>query len=97
MDNPIGIQIGGCQACSDIANKYAWKSGGTGNNNCDFSCKAGFKYKNIGQERNCGDCEIGKWTPNDNQKTVCTDCQAPARLYVDRDGASPHYTGFTTK
>lgn len=89
--------MGGCEACTDIVNKYRWRSAGTGDDNCDFSCKGGFKYKNLAQERSCTDCEIGTWTANDNQSPTCSTCIAPARLYIDKDGASPHYTDFTTK
>lgn len=61
---------------------HTWKTNGainwTGDNakqiDCDFSCKGGFKYHNTGKNRGCSACEIGEWTPNDNQLTTCNQC-----------------------
>ena len=96
VDNPSGWQMGGCKACTDIANKFAWKSAGTGDNNCGFSCKAGFKYTNTKTERSCSSCAVGTWSKDDNQKAACDTCKAPAKLYVDKQGQDPHYSAFTT-
>lgn len=82
-----------------MANKYRWRTAGTGDDNCDFSCEASFKYANGGKAaQSCTDCEIGTWTPNDNQSGSCAACNEPAKLWRDiNPGTIPHFSGFTTK
>lgn len=79
VNNPTGWFTKNCQLCSEIANRYTfganngWRSAGTGVDNCDFGCKGGFKYRND-TVRACSSCEIGKWTPENNQEKTCKNC-----------------------
>ncbi len=79
VNNPTGWFTQNCQLCTEIANRYTagantgWRTAGTGVNNCDFGCKGGFKYRND-TVRACPSCEIGKWTPENNQEKTCKDC-----------------------
>lgn len=79
VNNPSGWFRKSCQLCTEIANRYTagahqgWRTSGTGVNNCDFGCKAGFKYRND-TVRACPSCEIGKWTPDNNQEKTCKNC-----------------------
>ena len=99
-NDPEGwLQVWACKACSEVVNKFRWKTAGTGNDNCDFTCKASFKYTNSSTQRTCSDCEVGTYTENDNQDKVCKNCNAPERLSTG--GISPafwtHYYTFDTK
>lgn len=99
-NDPEGwLQIWACKACSEVTNKFKWKTAGTGDDNCDFTCKASFKYTNSSTQRTCSDCEVGTYTENDNQDKVCKNCNAPERLSTG--AISPafwtHYYTFDTK
>ena len=99
-NDPEGwLQVWACKACSEVVNKFRWKTAGTGNDNCDFTCKASFKYTNSSTQRTCSDCEVGTYTENDNQDKVCKNCNAPERLSTG--AISPafwtHYYTFDTK
>lgn len=99
-NDPEGwLQVWACKACSEVVNKFRWKTAGTGNDNCDFTCKASFKYTNSSTQRICSDCEVGTYTENDNQDKVCKNCNAPERLSTG--AISPafwtHYYTFDTK
>ena len=79
-------------------NKFRWKTAGTGDDNCDFTCKASFKYANEGKgKQSCSDCELGTYTENDNQDKTCKACDKPAKLWRDKPGLDPYFSGFTTK
>ena len=79
-------------------NKFRWKTAGTGDDNCDFTCKASFKYANEGKgKQSCSDCELGTYTENDNQDKTCKACDKPAKLWRDKPGSDPYFSGFTTK
>lgn len=99
-NDPEGwLQVWACKACSEVVNKFRWKTAGTGNDNCDFTCKASFKYVNTSLERKCSDCEVGTYTENDNQDKVCKNCNAPERLSTGTISPSlwTHYYTFDTK
>lgn len=99
-NDPEGwLQVWACKACSEVVNKFRWKTAGTGNDNCDFTCKASFKYINSSSERKCLDCEVGTYTENDNQDKVCKNCNAPERLSTGTISPSfwTHYYTFDTK
>lgn len=99
-NDPEGwLQVWACKACSEVVNKFRWKTAGTGNDNCDFTCKASFKYTNSSTQRICSDCEVGTYTENDNQDKVCKNCNAPERLSTGTISPSfwTHYYTFDTK
>lgn len=99
-NDPEGwLQVWACKACSEVTNKFKWKTAGTGDDNCDFTCKASFKYVNTSSERKCPDCEVGTYTENDNQDKVCKNCNAPERLSTGTISPSlwTHYYTFDTK
>lgn len=99
-NDPEGwLQVWACKACSEVVNKFRWKTAGTGNDNCDFTCKASFKYTNSSTQRTCSDCEVGTYTENDNQDKVCKNCNAPERLSTGAISPSlwTHYYTFDTK
>lgn len=99
-NDPEGwLQVWACKACSEVVNKFRWKTAGTGNDNCDFTCKASFKYTNSSTQRTCSDCEVGTYTENDNQDKVCKNCNAPERLSTGTISPSlwTHYYTFDTK
>ena len=97
-NDPEGwLQVWACKQCSDVPNKFRWKTAGTWNDNCDFTCKASFKYANSSIERKCPDCEVGTYTENDNQDKTCKTCNKPVKLWRDKQGSNPYFSGFTTK
>lgn len=98
-NDPEGwLQLWACKACSEVMNKFRWKTAGTGDDNCDFTCKASFKYANEGKgKQSCSDCELGTYTENDNQDKTCKACDKPAKLWRDKPGLDPYFSGFTTK
>lgn len=97
-NDPEGwLQVWACKQCSDVPNKFRWKTAGTWNDNCDFTCKASFKYANSSIERKCPDCEVGTYTENDNQDKTCKTCSKPVKLWRDKQGSNPYFSGFTTK
>lgn len=74
-----GLYTGNCPACTPILNMYDWKSPGTGDDNCQFGCKASFAYD--GEARTCTDCVAGKYTaPDGHQLTSCSDCTKPQTI-----------------
>ena len=91
-DFPDGWQMWGCLPSTEIPNRYTrekpdgstfngWWTPGTGNDNCHFGCKAGYKHKDQpGVERSCSGCSIGTYTPENNQRAECKDCIKPLIL-----------------
>lgn len=87
LDNPNGAFTGNCIACSYIENMYSWRGHGT-NNNCPFTCKAGYKYN--ASERSCTACGSGFVISQEgHQQASCTKCniQLPQNA---------HYSTFNT-
>ena len=95
VDFPDGWQMWGCLPSTEIPNRYTrekpdgstfngWWTPGTGNDNCHFGCKAGYKHKDQpGVERSCSGCNIGTYTPENNQRAECKDCVKPTILNSD--------------
>ena len=95
VDFPDGWQMWGCLPSTEIPNRYTgekpdgstfngWWTPGTGNDNCHFGCKAGYKHKDQpGVERSCSGCNIGTYTPENNQRAECKDCVKPLILNGD--------------
>ena len=94
-DFPDGWQMWGCLPSTEIPNRYTrekpdgstfngWWTPGTGNDNCHFGCKAWYKHKDQpGVERSCSGCNIGTYTPENNQRAECKDCVKPLILNGD--------------
>ena len=105
-DFPDGWQMWGCKACTEIANRYTkekpdgstlsgWWTPGTGNDNCHFGCKGGYKYKDQpGVERSCSGCNIGTYTPENNQRAECKDCVKPT---INKQGLQEFITYASTR
>lgn len=105
-DFPDGWQMWGCKACTEIANRYTkekpdgstfsgWWTPGTGNDNCHFGCKAGYKHKDQpGVERSCSGCNIGTYTPENNQRAECKDCEMPT---INKQGLQEFITHASTR
>lgn len=86
MGNPTpdGMKNTNCSSCTPITNQRDWRSNGK-NNDCEFSCKAGFKK--VG--RSCDACEV--WTYNVNGTTAnsCASCtNKPANSHYISNGTS---------
>lgn len=84
MGNPTpdGMKNTDCKACSPITNQRDWRSNGK-NDDCDFSCKAGFKK--IG--RTCTTCEVGTYTTDGTVANSCASCtNKPANAHYTTNG-----------
>ena len=73
--DPTGWFTWNCVPCTDIEDKYQWKTPWSKVDDCDFSCKAWYKYDK--QTRTCTLCSIGEWTATDNQTWTCSRCEMP--------------------
>ena len=86
MGNPTpdGMKNTDCKACSPITNQRDWRSNGK-NNDCDFSCKAGFKK--VG--RTCTACEVGTYTTDGTVANSCASCtNKPANAHYTTNGTN---------
>ena len=86
MGNPTpdGMKNTDCKACSPITNQRDWRSNGK-NDDCDFSCKAGFKK--VG--RTCTACEVGTYTTDGTLANSCASCtNKPANAHYTTNGTS---------
>lgn len=86
MGNPTpdGMKNTDCKACSPITNQRDWRSNGK-NDDCDFSCKAGFKK--VG--RTCTACEVGTYTTDGTVANSCASCtNKPANAHYTTNGIS---------
>ena len=86
MGNPTpdGMKNTDCKACSPITNQRDWRSNGK-NDDCDFSCKAGFKK--VG--RTCTTCEVGTYTTNGTVANSCASCtNKPANAHYTTNGTN---------
>ncbi len=86
MGNPTpdGMKNTNCSSCTPITNQRDWRSNGK-NNDCDFSCKAGFKK--IG--RTCTTCEVGTYTTDGTVANSCASCtNKPANSHYTSNGTS---------
>ena len=86
MGNPTpdGMKNTDCKACSPITNQRDWRSNGK-NDDCDFSCKAGFKK--VG--RTCTTCEVGTYTTDGTVANSCASCtNKPANAHYTTNGIS---------
>lgn len=84
MGNPTpdGMKNTDCKACSPITNQRDWRSNGK-NDDCDFSCKAGFKK--VG--RTCTACEVGTYTTDGTVANSCASCtNKPANAHYTTNG-----------
>ena len=84
MGNPTpdGMKNTDCKACSPITNQRDWRSNGK-NDDCDFSCKAGFKK--VG--RTCTTCEVGTYTTDGTVANSCASCtNKPANAHYTTNG-----------
>lgn len=84
MGNPTpdGMKNTDCKACSPIINQRDWRSNGK-NDDCDFSCKAGFKK--VG--RACTACEVGTYTTDGTLANSCASCtNKPANAHYTTNG-----------
>ena len=84
MGNPTpdGMKNTDCKACSPITNQRDWRSNGK-NDDCDFSCKAGFKK--VG--RTCTTCEVGTYTTDGTLANSCASCtNKPANAHYTTNG-----------
>lgn len=105
-DFPDGWQMWGCLPSTEIPNRYTgekpdgstfngWWTPGTGNDNCHFGCKAGYKHKDQpGVERSCSGCNIGTYTPENNQRAECEDCVKPT---INKQGLQEFITHASTR
>ena len=105
-DFPDGWQMWGCLPSTEIPNRYTgekpdgstfngWWTPGTGNDNCHFGCKAGYKHKDQpGVERSCSGCNIGTYTPENNQRAECKDCVKPT---INKQGLQEFITHASTR
>ena len=106
VDFPDGWQMWGCLPSTEIPNRYTgekpdgstfngWWTPGTGNDNCHFGCKAGYKHKDQpGVERSCSGCNIGTYTPENNQRAECKDCVMPT---INKQGLQEFITHASTR
>ena len=79
---PDGMKNTDCKACSPITNQRDWRSNGK-NDDCDFSCKAGFKK--VG--RTCIACEVGTYTTDGTVANSCASCtNKPANAHYTTNG-----------
>ena len=86
MGNPTpdGMKNTDCKACSPITNQRDWRSNGK-NDDCEFSCKAGFKK--VG--RTCTTCEVGTYTTNGTVANSCASCtNKPANAHYTTNGTN---------
>ena len=86
MGNPTpdGMKNTDCKACSPITNQRDWRSNGK-NDDCDFSCKAGFKK--VG--RSCDTCEVWTYSVNGTTANSCASCtNKPANSHYTSNGTS---------
>ena len=84
MGNPTpdGMKNTDCKACSPITNQRDWRSNGK-NDDCEFSCKAGFKK--VG--RTCTTCEVGTYTTDGTVANSCASCtNKPANAHYTTNG-----------
>ena len=84
MGNPTpdGMKNTDCKACTPITNQRDWRSNGK-NDDCDFSCKAGFKK--VG--RTCTACEVGTYTTDGTVANSCASCtNKPANAHYTTNG-----------
>ena len=84
MGNPTpdGMKNTDCKACSPITNQRDWRSNGK-NDDCEFSCKAGFKK--VG--RTCTTCEVGTYTTDGTLANSCASCtNKPANAHYTTNG-----------
>ena len=84
MGNPTpdGMKNTDCKACSPITNQRDWRSNGK-NDDCEFSCKAGFKK--VG--RTCTACEVGTYTTDGTVANSCASCtNKPANAHYTTNG-----------
>lgn len=86
MGNPTpdGMKNTDCKACSPITNQRDWRSNGK-NDDCDFSCKGGFKK--VG--RTCTTCEVGTYTTDGTVANSCASCtNKPANAHYTTNGTN---------
>lgn len=86
MGNPTpdGMKNTNCSFCTPITNQRDWRSNGK-NNDCEFSCKAGFKK--VG--RSCTTCEVGTYTTDGTVANSCASCtNKPANSRYTSNGTS---------
>ena len=86
MGNPTpdGMKNTDCKACSPITNQRDWRSNGK-NDDCEFSCKAGFKK--VG--RTCTACEVGTYTTDGTVANSCASCtNKPANAHYTTNGTN---------
>ena len=86
MGNPTpdGMKNTNCSSCTPITNQRDWRSNGK-NNDCEFSCKAGFKK--VG--RSCDTCEVWTYSVNGTTANSCASCtNKPANAHYTSNGTS---------
>ena len=86
MGNPTpdGMKNTNCSSCTPIINQRDWRSNGK-NNDCEFSCKAGFKK--VG--RSCDTCEVWTYSVNGTTANSCASCtNKPANSHYTSNGTS---------
>ena len=86
MGNPTpdGMKNTNCSSCTPITNQRDWRSNGK-NNDCEFSCKAGFKK--VG--RSCDTCEVWTYSVNGTTANSCASCtNKPANSHYTSNGTS---------
>ena len=86
MGNPTpdGMKNTNCSSCTPITNQRDWRSNGK-NNDCEFSCKAGFKK--VG--RSCDACEVWTYSVNGTTANSCASCMnKPANSHYTSNGTS---------
>ena len=95
--NPVGWFTWSCVQCTEIANRDKWRTAWSWVDDCGFSCKGWYSYNQ--QARTCTECQVGEWTPADNQ-TWCSLCDAPARIFLytksNRSDADIYWWAFRT-
>ena len=93
MGNPTpdGMKNTDCKACSPITNQRDRRSNGK-NDDCDFSCKAGFKK--VG--RTCTTCEVGTYTTDGTVANSCASCtNKPANAHYTTNGINANACQWT--
>ena len=86
MGNPTpdGMKNTNCSSCTPITNQRDWRSNGK-NNDCEFSCRAGFKK--VG--RSCDACEVWTYSVNGTTANSCASCtNKPANSHYTSNGTS---------
>ncbi len=86
MGNPTpdGMKNTNCSSCTPITNQRDWRSNGK-NDDCEFSCKAGFKK--VG--RSCDTCEVWTYSVNGTTANSCASCtNKPANSHYTSNGTS---------